>query len=66
MPRRLELYDLIEDPAAQHDLFAERPRLRQSLAARVLNREWTPRGEGVEIGLSEEERETLKALGYLD
>ena len=66
MPQRLELYDLLEDPTAQHDLFLERPRLRQRLAERILARKWTPRGEAGEMGLTEAEEETLRALGYLD
>jgi len=65
-PRRFELYDLIEDPAAQNDLFRDEAEIRRRLADRLLALEWSPRSEGGEKPLSVEDEETLRALGYLD
>lgn len=66
MPRRFELYDLVADPLAEHDLFRQESEIRQRLAERLLALDWEPRGEGEERVLSAEDEATLRALGYLD
>ncbi|TNE91163.1 MAG: hypothetical protein EP330_05830 [Deltaproteobacteria bacterium] len=55
-----QLFDLEEDPGEQHDLAAEKPELVQRLVA------FAP-GEGAfgpAVGLSDDERARLEALGY--
>lgn len=65
-PRRFELYDLVQDPLAQFDLYRDQSEIRHRLAERLLAMEWKPRGEAGERTLSEADEATLKALGYLD
>jgi arylsulfatase A-like enzyme len=63
-----ELYDLQRDPGERHDLAAERPELSQRLAGTLMafraRREAT-RSPPSAPPLSEEDREALRALGYL-
>jgi arylsulfatase len=65
---REELYDLTADPGERFDRSAEEPdrlgRLRDLVEAR---RQLAPVrvGDGVPVPMSEEERERLRALGYL-
>jgi hypothetical protein len=66
-PKRFELYDLVQDPAAQVDLYREQGKLRNQIAERLLALEWEPKGgDASQRALSETDEETLKALGYLD
>jgi len=65
-PLRFELYDLIADPDAQHDLYRESRRIGSALRRRLLDMEWKRLETGSEKELSSEEEETLRALGYLD
>lgn len=63
---RSELFDLTADPGAARDLSFEQPRLHRRLARRLSDLRWEPRAESLEATLPEEQREVLKALGYLD
>ena len=65
-PRRFELYDLLQDPEAQEDLFEDQGKIRRRLAERLLAIEWEPQGEAGQRTLSETDEATLRALGYLD
>jgi len=66
MPRRFELYDLVEDPNAEVDLFRSQARIRRRLSDRLLALEWSPLAQAGERPLSEADEATLRALGYLD
>ncbi|NJL27986.1 MAG: hypothetical protein HC897_08835, partial [Thermoanaerobaculia bacterium] len=62
---RRELYDLENDPAERHDVARENREVALRLAAAL--DAWTaeqPAPAGIE--LSEEELETLRALGYVN
>ncbi|MEZ5332404.1 MAG: hypothetical protein R2991_10210 [Thermoanaerobaculia bacterium] len=63
---RSELFDLTDDPHGTHDLSFERPGLHRQLARRLAELHFEPRAESLETTLSEQQREMLKALGYLD
>ena len=61
-----QLYDLTADPGEQVDLSGEQP--EQVAALRRLIEDWTRDGaprEKKHLELRDEERERLKALGYL-
>jgi arylsulfatase len=64
-----ELFDLAADPLQRRDLAAERPVLaafyRQALHRWLLEQRRGPRAAAEEVRLGEEEREALKALGYV-
>lgn len=69
---RFELYDVVADPTEQHDLANERPqdveRLR-SMLERRLNADGSSLADWSEIRsepISEELREQMRALGYID
>jgi len=61
-----ELYDLMEDPHELTNLYAERPgeleRLRQNLRARP----YQPKRASGQAQISDEDRERLRSLGYMD
>jgi arylsulfatase A-like enzyme len=65
-----ELYDLEEDPGERHDLSQDRPvtteLLRQSLYRWLNDLDRGSPGTPVERSLSPEDREALRALGYVD
>jgi arylsulfatase A-like enzyme len=63
---RSELYDLTEDPGATRDLSGELPAVHRRLARRLAELAWEPRAESLETTLTEQQREMLEALGYLD
>jgi arylsulfatase A-like enzyme len=75
---RRELYDLVDDPGERHDLAAERPILAAELEERLKRLVRSNRALGAQLDtdmngedggeglLSDEERERLKALGYLN
>ena len=77
---RREIYDLDQDPGETHDLSTEEPDVADRLQMRLEQRVRTNRAlsarlsqdatsvdtEGVQDTLSAEERERLKALGYLN
>ena len=65
-PLRFELYDLIADPDAQHDIYRESRRVGSALRRRLLGLKWEALESGKERELSSEDEETLRALGYLD
>ena len=65
-PLRFELYDLIADPDAQHDIYRDSRRVGSALRRRLLDMKWERLETGTEKDLSSEEEETLRALGYLD
>ena len=65
-PMRHELYDLVDDPGAQTDLFREREKLRRRLSERLAAMQWDSRAEPGQQELSEEDEAALRALGYLD
>ena len=63
---RRELFELMTDPAARHDLSTrEIPRLRTMLDQLATAYRHTPRAAPVDGSLSEEQIRQLKALGYL-
>jgi len=70
-----ELYDLDADPEERVNIISERPGLAEQLERKLIRTILANRRLGEEFGvdkegspdvLSEEERETLKALGYLN
>jgi arylsulfatase A-like enzyme len=75
---RRELYDLVGDPRERHNLVAERPALAAELEERLKRLVRANRTLGAQLDdaangedsadtlLSDEERERLKALGYLN
>jgi arylsulfatase A-like enzyme len=63
---RLELYDLEADPGAKGDLSRSDAELTRRLARRLQQLRWSPVAAAGSQALSEEARETLRALGYLD
>jgi len=63
---RSELFDLAADPGATRDLSAELPDVHRRLARRLAELSWEPRAESLETTLTEQQREMLEALGYLD
>jgi arylsulfatase A-like enzyme len=70
-PVQCVLIDLLEDPEQTADVRLEQPevfsRLHQQLeTVLTLGKEQAPRGDGKEVELSEETKERLRALGYLD
>jgi arylsulfatase A-like enzyme len=64
---RIELYDLERDPAEQRDLFAAELRSAFLERMRELLARFAPlrRGSAEELDLSSEERNRLRAMGYL-
>ncbi|MEE8138861.1 MAG: hypothetical protein V3T81_08365, partial [Thermoanaerobaculia bacterium] len=64
--QRIELYNLSRDPGATVDLVRRRTALRQALVLRLGDYRRSRVAEPAAAGLSEEARETLRALGYLD
>ncbi len=62
-----ELYVPAQDPGEQHDLSSAEPQVVKRLKAELqAERRWLgARARGTEIELSPEERERLRALGYL-
>jgi arylsulfatase A-like enzyme len=64
-----ELYDLAVDPTEQQDLARTRPLeaayYRQTLERWILEMRRGPRATATEAALSDEQRENLKALGYV-
>jgi hypothetical protein len=63
---RLELYDLVADPGAERDLSRSDAELTRWMAQRLQQLRFTPMAAAGTQALSEEARETLRALGYLD
>ena len=63
---RIELYDLVADPGAERDLSRSDAELTRWMAQRLQQLRWTPMAAAGTQALSEEARETLRALGYLD
>lgn len=63
---RLELYDLLADPGAGRDLSRREAELTRWMARRLQQLRWSPVAAAGDQTLSEEARETLRALGYLD
>jgi hypothetical protein len=63
---RLELYDLGTDPGAESDLSRSDAELTRWMARRLQQLRWSPVAAAGNEALSEEARETLRALGYLD
>ena len=63
---RLELYDLVADPGAERDLSRSDTELTRWMARRLQQLRWAPVAAAGSQALSEEARETLRALGYLD
>ncbi len=63
---RLELYDLGADPGAERDLSRSEAELTRWMARRLQQLRWSPVAAAGNETLSEEARETLRALGYLD
>jgi hypothetical protein len=63
--RRSELFDLGVDRLAQRDLSRATPELRAELAARLDESSWSPVAQPLDEGLAEDEREALRALGYI-
>ena len=62
--REVELYDLRSDPGETKNLAAERPDLVAPMQSLVDG--WRERGGEREEDLSEQDREMLRALGYLE
>ena len=68
-----QLYDVVADPGETHDLIAERPEVGRMLARRLAAFETAmgrrllreERAAGTKASLTDEERERLRALGYL-
>ena len=63
--RRTELYDLEDDPRAQHNLAHRDLDLHRQLLRRLASYDFTPVAAGHSRELSEETVETLRALGYI-
>jgi arylsulfatase A-like enzyme len=69
---RIELYDLIADPEERNNIVRQKPELAKELEEHLVrfvrtNREFGERLESIQdVVLSEEERERLRALGYVD
>jgi hypothetical protein len=69
---RTELYDLLADPGEKHNIVEQQPELAKELEEHLVrfvrtNREIGASFESVEeTVLSEEEKERLRALGYVD
>jgi hypothetical protein len=63
---RLELYNLVADPGAGHDLSRSTGELTRWMARRLLQLRWSPVASAGSQELSDEARDTLRALGYLD
>ena len=63
---RLELYDLGADPGAERDLSRSDADLTRWMTRRLRELRWSPVATAGTQALSEEARETLRALGYLD
>jgi arylsulfatase A-like enzyme len=61
-----ELYDLLSDPGEQQNIIESHPEVAESLREKL--KEWmaTERGRPSRIELSEKEKESLRALGYLN
>jgi hypothetical protein len=68
-PVRFELFDLIRDPHEQHDLAGARPaavsQMRAALAAFASRCPGGDAGKTKTGALSEEQAESLRALGYI-
>jgi len=62
---RSELYDLAIDPAETRNLAAERPELVDALAAEISDLAASAREPQLAPELDDDEKERLKALGYL-
>ncbi len=65
--RKVELYDLAQDPGELHDLAEAKPDVAQSLLARLERLHATAKEgatAGTKLELSEDELEELRALGY--
>ena len=63
---RLELYDLVADPSAGRDLSRSETELTRWMTRRLQQLRWSPVAVAGTRTLSDEARETLRALGYLD
>ncbi|TNF77867.1 MAG: hypothetical protein EP299_04160 [Acidobacteria bacterium] len=63
---RVELYDLGADPGAERDLSRSDAELTRWMAGRLHQLRWSPVAAAGSQALSEEARETLRTLGYLD
>lgn len=62
-----QLYDLVDDPDERHDVIDEHPAIARSLKAKL--EDWIARPEDYKsesIELGDEDRERLRALGYVE
>jgi arylsulfatase A-like enzyme len=62
--QRFEIYDLVDDPQELDNLSAREPRLRAALQRRL--RSWLRSAEGQPHRPSNEDRERLRQLGYIE
>ena len=63
---REELYDLLEDPGQQHNVFREHAGVTAELRGRVLAWRGSRANHHRPQDLSPKTREELRALGYVD
>lgn len=65
-PPESELYHLADDPGERANLLREHPEVARRFQLELRGLDVLPRPDARETPLSEEERERLRALGYLD
>lgn len=66
LPERIELFDMVEDPAEAHDLSRQYPAVVARMLRKLKDYQFEPRAPVGHLEISGKHKRRLKALGYLD